>query len=100
MRCNFNLRPNYETCVREVVPLLLKDEQRKQRQTNARDLFERSCEDVQFLKNIVTGDDSWETKHKSSQWKGPTSPRLKKRRQVRIKTKVMSLVFFFILRVT
>ena len=36
------------------VPRLLTDDQREQRQTIARDLFERSCEDVQFLKNTVT----------------------------------------------
>jgi len=33
------------------VPRLQTDNQRVQRQTIARDLFERSCEDVQFLKN-------------------------------------------------
>ena len=43
-----------------------------------------SCEDVQFLKNIVTGDESCvcgydpETKQQSSQWKSPMSPRPKK----------------------
>jgi len=62
------------------VPCLLTDDQREQRQTIAHDLFERSYEDMQFLKNIVTGDESWvygydlETKQQSSQWKGPTSP--------------------------
>jgi len=82
------------------VPRLLTDDQREQRQTIARDLFERSCEDVQFLTNIVTGDESWvygydsETKEQSSQWKGPTSQRPKKGRQVRSKTKVMLLAFF------
>jgi len=82
------------------VPRLLTDDQREQRQTIARDLFERSCEDVQFLKNTVTGDVSWvygcdpEIKQQSSQWKGPTSPRQKKGRQVRRKTKVMLLAFF------
>ena len=82
------------------VPRLLTDEQREQLQTIARDLFECSCEDVQFRKNIVTGDDSWvygydpETKQQSSQWKGPTSPRPKKGRLVRNKTKVMLLTFF------
>ena len=71
------------------VPRSLTDDQREQRQTIARDLFERSCEDVQFLKSIVTGDESWvygydpETKQQSSQWKGPTSPRPKKWGQVR-----------------
>ena len=56
--------------------------------------------DVQFLKNIVTGDESWvygydpETKQQSSQWKCPMSPRPKKGHQVRSKTKVMLLAFF------
>jgi len=36
------------------VTLLLADDLREQRY-----LFGRSCEDVQFVKNIVTGDDSW-----------------------------------------
>jgi len=79
---------------------LLTDNQREQRQTIVRDLFERSCEDVQFLKNNVAGDESWvygydvETKQQSSQLKGPTSPLPKKGRQVRSKTKVMLLAFF------
>jgi len=82
------------------VPRLLTDDQREQRQTIARDLFERSCEDVQFLKNNVTGDGSWvygydpETKQQSSQWTCTTSPRPKKGRQVRSETKVMLLAFF------
>jgi len=82
------------------VPRLLTDDQREQRQIIARDLFERSCEDAQFLKNNVTGDESWvygydpETKQQSSQWKGPMSPRLKKGHQVRSKTKVMLLAFY------
>ena len=62
------------------VPRLLTDDQCEQCQTIARDLFECSCEDVQFLSNTVTGDESWvygsdpETKQQLSQWKGPTSP--------------------------
>jgi len=82
------------------VPRLLTDDQREQRQTIARDLLVRSCEDVQFLKNNVTGDESWvygynpETKQQSSQWKGPTSLRPKKGHQVQSKTKVMLLAFF------
>jgi len=80
MRCNFNRRSAHETCVREVRAALLTDDQHEQCQTIARDLLELSCEDVQFLKNTVTGDESWvygydpETKQQSSQWKGPTSP--------------------------
>jgi len=41
------------------VPRLLPDDRREQRQNIAGDLLERSCEDVQFLKNIVTGDEPW-----------------------------------------
>ena len=62
------------------VPRLLTNDQREQRQTIAGDLLERSCEDVQSLKNIVTGDEFWvygydpETKQELSRWKGPSSP--------------------------
>ena len=38
---------------------LLTDDQCEKCQKIAGDLFEHSCEDVQFLKNIVTGDESW-----------------------------------------
>jgi len=41
------------------VSRLLTDDQLEQRQTIARDLFERSCEDVQFFENMVTDDESW-----------------------------------------
>jgi len=34
------------------VPRLLTDDQCEQRQTIARDLFERSCEDVRFLRTL------------------------------------------------
>jgi hypothetical protein len=57
-----------------VAPLLTND-QHEQRQTIAGDLLERSCEDVQFISNIVTGDETWvygydpETKQQSSQRK-------------------------------
>ena len=92
--------PHMKRVCAKFVPRLLTDDQREQRQTIARDLFERSCEDVQFLKITVTGDESWvygynpETKQQSSQWKGPTCARPKKGRQVRSKTKVVLLAFF------
>ena len=79
---------------------LLTDDQHEQHQTITSDLLECSCEDMQFLKNIVTGDESWiygydpETKQQSSQWTGPSSPRPKKGCQVQSKTKVMLLAFF------
>ena len=60
MRCNLNPRSVHETCARSnFVPRLLTDDQREQRHTIAGDLFECSCEDLQFLNNIVTDDESW-----------------------------------------
>jgi len=41
------------------VPRLLTDDQSEQRQTIAGDFLKRLWEDVQFFKNIVTGDESW-----------------------------------------
>ena len=92
MQCNFNRWSAHETCVcvcAKFVLHLLTDDQCQQRQTIAGDLLECSSEDVQFLKNIVTGDETWvygydpQKKWQSSQWKGPSSPRPKKGRQVR-----------------
>jgi len=45
---------------------LLTDDQREQHQTIAHDLFECSCEDMQFLKNIVTGDESLQNSNRHS----------------------------------
>ena len=82
------------------MPHLLTDDQCEQHQKIASHLFEHSSEDVQFLKNIMTGDKSWvygynlETKQQSSQWKGPSSPRPKKGHQEQSKTKVILMAFF------
>jgi len=56
--------------------------------------------DRETVRNNVTSDEAWvygydpETKQQSSQWKGPTSPRPKKGRQVRSKAKTTLLAFF------
>ena len=56
--------------------------------------------DENFLKTIVTGDETWayvydvETKAWSSQWVGQGSPRPKKARMSRSNMKVMLVVFF------
>ena len=53
-----------------------------------------------FLKNIITGDETWvyeydvETKIQSSQWMGKGSPRVKKERMSRSKIKVTLVVIF------
>jgi len=57
-----------------------------------------------FLKNIITGDETWvygydvETKMLSSQWMGKGSPRTNKKKKARMsrsKIKVMLIVFFY-----
>ncbi|GFV68020.1 protein GVQW3 [Trichonephila clavipes] len=82
------------------VPRLLTENQQFQRLATSSDLFQRESDDPEFMKLIITGDESWvygydpETKQQSSQWKTPGSPRPKKARQVRSKIKVMLIVFF------
>jgi histone-lysine N-methyltransferase SETMAR len=61
---------------------------------------QRNSEDETFLTRVNTGDKSWiysydpETRQKSSQWKSPNSPRLKKATQVKGKDKSMLTIFF------
>ncbi|GFW32789.1 protein GVQW3 [Trichonephila clavipes] len=77
------------------VPRLLTEDQQFQRLATSSDLFQRESDDPEFMKLIITGDESWaygydpETKHQSSQWKIPGSPRPKK-----AKIKVMLIAFF------
>jgi hypothetical protein len=56
------------------VPYLLTDGQKANSVTVSKELFDRSNADKNFLKNVVTGDETWvygnniETKVQSSQW--------------------------------
>jgi len=67
------------------VPRLLRDEQKQNRVTVSQELLDRSNTDENFLKNVITGDETWvygydvETKVQSSQWVGKSSPRPKKK---------------------
>ncbi|GFU14320.1 HTH_48 domain-containing protein [Trichonephila clavipes] len=69
------------------VPRLLTEDQQFQRLATSSDLFQSESYDPEFMKLIITGDESWvygydpETKQQSSQWKTPGSPRPKKARQ-------------------
>jgi hypothetical protein len=66
---------------------------------------QRSSDVATFLSSVITGDESWtygydpETNQRSSQWKRPNSPRLKKVRQVKSKAKSMLIIFFDIKRI-
>ena len=81
------------------VPRLLTDAQKENRVTVSQELFDRSNADENFLKNVITGDETWvygydvETKVQSSQWMEKLSPR--PTRQSRSNAKV--LVVFFLL---
>ena len=83
------------------VPRLLTDAQKEYRVTVSQERFDRSNADENFLKNVITRDETWlygydvETKVQSSQWMGKLSPRPKIARQSRSNVKVM-LIFFLL----
>jgi hypothetical protein len=83
------------------VPKLLSCEQKELYLDVAQDMLECANGDLDFLKTVITGNESWVygydpgTKAQSSQWKSPSSPRPKKARQVRRKVKAMLTVFFY-----
>ena len=64
------------------VPRMLMDDQKQNRVDVSQELLDRANGDDKFLKNIITGDETWvydvETKVQSSQWVSKTSPRPKK----------------------
>ncbi|GFV08513.1 histone-lysine n-methyltransferase setmar-like protein [Trichonephila clavipes] len=68
------------------IPKLLSDQQKNIRIEIAQDNLEMINSDENFLKKIITGDETWvygydsETKQQSSQWKFRSEPRPKKAR--------------------
>ncbi|GFU29414.1 histone-lysine N-methyltransferase SETMAR [Nephila pilipes] len=82
------------------VPHTLTTEQKEHRIASSEDLIAAADEDPNFLKTIVTGDESWcleydpETKCQSSEWTSPGKGRPMKVRASKSKTKTMLLVFF------
>jgi len=66
------------------VPRLLTNDQKQNRVEISHELFANANCNENFLKNIITGDETWvygygvETKMQSSQWIGKGSPRPKK----------------------
>ncbi|KAE9537933.1 hypothetical protein AGLY_005905 [Aphis glycines] len=84
----------------KMVPKLLSQDQKNHRIEVRQSLKERTQNDPGFIKNVITGDETWvygydiETKRQSSQWKSVTSPKPKKARQVRSNVKTMLITFF------
>jgi predicted DNA-binding protein YlxM (UPF0122 family) len=70
------------------VPKLLLQEQQQLRLEVRRDMLECANDDPEFLKTVITGDETWvygydpETKMQSSQCKHSSSPRPKKAQRV------------------
>lgn len=82
------------------VPHSLTTEQKEHRIASSEDLIATADQDPNFLKNIVTGDESWcleydpETKRQSAEWTSPGKGRPMKVRASKSKTKTMLIVFF------
>jgi predicted DNA-binding protein YlxM (UPF0122 family) len=85
--------------VSKFAPRLLTQHQRDSQTAICHELLDRANEDENFLKRIITGNETWvygydaETKMQSSQRVGKNSPRPKKVWQVMSKVKVMLKVF-------
>ena len=81
------------------LPRLLSVDQKQQQHDVCLNLKENATNDLSFLSNVITGDETWvyaydpETKTQSSQWKSPGSPWPKKARQVRRNIKSMLICF-------
>jgi hypothetical protein len=86
--------------VSKFVPRLLTQDQRDSHIDVCQELLDRASEDENFLKRIITGDETWvygydvEEKMQSSQWVRKKSPRPKKALRVRSNVKVMLAGFF------
>ena len=83
------------------VPELLLPEQKEHRVVVANDLIQSATNEPDFLKKVVTRDELWlhgsdlEMKARSSLWKSPGSPHLKKTWQSCSKIKTMLTMFFY-----
>jgi len=81
---------------------LLTDNKKENRVEISQKLLANANSNENFLKNIITGDETWaygydvETKMQSSQWMEKGSPRLKKKKPRMSRSKIkMTLVVFF-----
>ena len=84
----------------KMVPRLLNEGQKERRVQVCQDILEQLETEPNLLKRVPTGDESWIfeydslTKRQSLEWKSALSPRPKKARVFKSKTKVMLIAFF------
>jgi histone-lysine N-methyltransferase SETMAR len=85
-------------CVR-FVPHSLTPEQREDRVTSCQDIIAMVDADKHFFNKIIMEDGTWcfaydpETKRQSSEWVGETSPRPKKLKFQKSRSKTMLIIF-------
>ena len=83
-----------------MVPSLLNEGQKERQVQECQDILKQLETEPNLLKRVVTGDESWIfeynplTKLHSLEWKSALSPRPKKARVFKSKTKVMLIAFF------
>ena len=84
----------------KMVPKLLNRGKKERRVHVCQDILEQLETEANMLKTLVTGDESWIfeydllTKRQSLKWKSALSPRPKKARVFKSKTKMMQIAFF------
>jgi len=82
------------------VPHKLTEDQKVDRIEHCKDIVKSARKDQNFLKSIVTGDETWcfeyepETKRQSAEWRAPDEGTPKKSRLVKSKVKVMLICFY------
>jgi hypothetical protein len=95
----FTTKLEIHRVVSKFARLLTQDQRERVVFAICQELLDHGSEDENFLKRIITGDETcvygydMETKMQSSQWVGKNSLRLKKVQHVRSNVKVM-LIFF------
>ena len=83
------------------VPRVLREDQKKRRYHDSREMVELINSDPTVLDALVTCDENWiycydpQTKRQSSQWKHAGFPRPKKARQSKSTHKLLIIPFFF-----
>ena len=100
MPSNSDRKTQHASLRLKIRPRVLTEDQKANRVNISQVLLDRVSVDENFLKTIVTGDETWvygynvETKAQSSQWVGQESPRPKKAQMIRSNMKVMMAIFF------
>lgn len=83
-----------------IMPRILTEKQREKRVRVSQNMLSRVCEDENFLRKVVTMDESWvigfdpETMRMCTQWKFPDEPRPRKVKASKSGIKTMLLLFF------